>query len=252
MDETKQAADLELALAAELQAALLPVSCPPDCPHQDAAARNRMCGQVGGDFYDFIRIHEDQVAVVIGDVVGHGVRASLLMAKIMGYLRSEPANRSRPSELITDLNDMLVALGARLGQVVLCSMFYAVIDLPTGSAFFVNAGHPRPFLCDKFGGKLVYLGGQNILLGVQEFTPIEGCHTFRVGERLVMYTDGLTDADGPNGQYFGEQRLHEMVCRSAHLDPKGCVDAIFAEVDAFRNGARPEDDETVVVIDRTS
>ena len=173
--------NFDLALAAELQAALLPATCPPDCPHQQAAARNRMCGQVGGDFYDFIRINQDQVAIVIGDVVGHGVRASLLMAKIMGHLRSEPANRSRPAELIGDLNNMLLALGSRLGQVVLCSLFYAVIDLPSGAAFFVNAGHPRPFLHEKATHKITALGGQNILLGVQEFKPVEGCHTFAPG-----------------------------------------------------------------------
>jgi len=101
----------DLALAAELQAALLPSACPTDCVHQEAAARNRMCGRVGGDFYDFIRINEDQVAVVIGDVVGHGVRASLLMAKIMGHLRGKPADRNRPGELIADLNDTLFGPG---------------------------------------------------------------------------------------------------------------------------------------------
>lgn len=252
VDGDPHPADFELALAAELQAALLPVSCPPDCSHQHAAARNRMCGQVGGDFYDFMRIHEDQVAVVIGDVVGHGVRASLLMAKIMGYLRSQPANCARPSELVVDLNDMLIALGNRVGQVVLCSLFYAVIDLPTGAAFFVNAGHPRPFLCDRSCGKLLHLGGQNILLGVQEFRPVEGCHTFQAGQRLVMYTDGLTEADGPGGLYFGEQRLHELVCRSASLTPEQCVETIFAGVDAFRAGQKQQDDQTLVVIDRLS
>jgi len=78
--------ELDLALAAQLQAALLPASCPSDCPHQSAAARNRMCGRVGGDFHDFLRINPDQTAILVGDVVGHGVRAALLMAKIMGFL----------------------------------------------------------------------------------------------------------------------------------------------------------------------
>ncbi len=237
-------------MAAELQAALLPATCPPDCPHQQAAARNRMCGQVGGDFYDFIRINQDQVAIVIGDVVGHGVRASLLMAKIMGHLRSEPANRSRPAELIGDLNNMLLALGSRLGQVVLCSLFYAVIDLPSGAAFFVNAGHPRPFLHEKATHKITALGGQNILLGVQEFKPVEGCHTFAPGQRLVMFTDGLTETDGQGGTFFGEPRLRDCVRQCGELSPDACADAVFASVDAFRAGAKQQDDQTIVIIDR--
>ena len=137
MTDPEDLADADLALAAELQAALLPSSCPADCPHQEAAARNRMSGRVGGDFYDFIRINPDQVAVVIGDVLGHGVRASLLMAQIMGRLRGNPAGGNRPRERIADLNDMLLALGERIGQTMLCSLFYAVIDLPAGSLFFV-------------------------------------------------------------------------------------------------------------------
>ena len=258
MNEHEALTNADLALAAELQAALLPSACPADCPHQEAAARNRMCGRVGGDFYDFIRINDDQVAVVIGDVVGHGVRASLLRAKIMGHLRGKPADRNRPGELISDLNDMLLALGDRVGQAMLCSLFYAVIDLPTGSLFFVNAGHPLPFLSDKAGGDITLLGGRSLLLGVQEFKPIEGCHHFQAGQRLVLYTDGLTDACGPDlgepegvsEEYFGEPRLREAVARAAQRTPQACVDAIFAAVDDFRNGAPQQDDETIVIIDR--
>lgn len=242
--------DFELALAAELQAALLPSACPKNCLNQQAAARNRMCGVVGGDFYDFIRINDDQVAIVIGDVVGHGVRASLLMAKIMGFLRSELPSRSRPVEIISSLNRMLLGLGDRIGQVVLCSLFYTVIDLPSGIAFFINAGHPRPFLCDRNKFQIIPLGGQNILLGVEEYEPVEGCHTFHAGERLVMFTDGITEADNGSHEYFGEQRLHHIVSECSNGSPLQCADAVFAGVDLFRNTARQTDDETIVVIDR--
>ena len=110
--------DLDLALAAELQAALLPKSCPSDCPNHVAAARNRMCAGVGGDFYDFLRINDEQIALVIGDVVGHGVRASLIMAQIMGFLRSEPSRLPRPMQLVSSLNDMLIDLGDKIGSVL--------------------------------------------------------------------------------------------------------------------------------------
>jgi len=242
--------DYDLALAAELQAALLPGTCPADCEHQSAAARNRMCGLVGGDFYDFFRINDDQVALVIGDVVGHGVRASLLMAQIMGWLRGEVERRSRPSEVITDLNLMLVDLGNRVGQIMICSLFYAVIDMPTGISFFVNAGHPRPLLFDSSDGQIMPLGGQNILLGVEPFCPVEGCHTFLAGQRLVLFTDGLTDASNATGQNFGDDRLLDLVHQTRPLTPAGAADEIFRRIQLFRGNGPQTDDETLVIVDR--
>ena len=104
---------MDLALAAELQAALLPKACPTDCPHEESAARNRMCGSVGGDFYDFIRANDDQIVIMIGDVVGHGIRAAMVMARLMGYLHSKPPSIVRPKTIVEDLNDMLIELGQR-------------------------------------------------------------------------------------------------------------------------------------------
>lgn len=241
---------LDLALAAELQAALLPESCPADCGHHVAAARNRMCGGVGGDFYDFIRINPEQFAIVIGDVAGHGVRAALVMAKIMGWLRSDPQRRGRPVEVISALNDMLIDLGNRTGAVTPCSMVYLVLDTPTGIAFFINAGHPKPMLCNRRTGTVLHVGAHNMLLGVEEFQPEESCHTFCSGERLVLHTDGLADAVNSAGAMFGEKRLHEAVAACCDRDPAACAETIFARVDEFRGPIRQKDDETVVIVDR--
>lgn len=242
--------NLDLALAAQLQAALLPTSCPDNCPHQTAAARNRMCATLGGDFYDFIRINDDQTAIAVGDVVGHGVRAALLMSKIMGFLRSRPPTIARPCQFVTDLNRMLLDLADKSGTPVPCSLFYAVIDGPTGMGFFVNAGHPRPYLCDRNVCHISPLGGRNILLGVEDFEPNEACHTFSPGERMVLYTDGLMDACNAKGEIFGETRFFETISRSATLEPAACANAVFEAVDDFRKEAPQTDDQTIVVVDR--
>lgn len=242
--------ELDLALAAELQAALLPSSCPTDCPHHVAAARNRMCAGVGGDFYDFLRINDEQIALVIGDVVGHGVRASLVMAQIMGFLRSQPDELSRPMQIVAILNKMLIRLGDSVGSVLSCSLLYGVIDAPTGTGFFINAGHPRPFITDRRKSKPLHLGEPNMLLGIEEFAPTEACHTFLPGERLVMFTDGIVEAANPAGEMFGDTQLHEVINQCLSVDPQSCAEKVFHAVEEFRQGAQQTDDETIVVIDR--
>ena len=240
----------DLALAAELQAALLPKACPTDCPHHVVAARNRMCGGVGGDFYSFLRINDEQIALVIGDVVGHGVRASLVMAQIMGFLQSDRPKLSRPGQVVTSLNRMLLELGDRIDSILHCSLLYGVIDIPTGAGFFVNAGHPPPFVCDRRKSELLHLGRPDILLGIEEYTPAEACHTFRPGERLVMFTDGIAEAVNPDGERFGDGRFHEVIGEHLSSDPESCAEGVFRAVDDFRRDAKQTDDETIVVIDR--
>ena len=242
--------ELDLALAAELQAALLPKACPHDCMHHVSAARNRMCSGVGGDFYDFLRLNDEQFALVIGDVVGHGVRASLIMAQIMGFFRSGRENLSRPMEIISGLNEMLIELGDRIGAVLPCSIFYVVVDLPTGSCFYVNAGHPHPIIFERTSGSVKIFGVTRMLLGVEEFGGKEMCHTFLPGERLVLYTDGIIETSAPNGEQFGLKRLRDLVSRSAGDTPDELAEATLKALDEFRAGLVQEDDQTIVVIDR--
>jgi sigma-B regulation protein RsbU (phosphoserine phosphatase) len=241
---------IDLALAAELQAALLPRGCPKGCSQHALAARNRMCGQVGGDFYDFIRVNEDQTVIVIGDVVGHGVSAALMMAQIMGFLRSESRSRARPLTLMAALNEMLLELGGRIHSVVPCSMVYMVLDHPTGLALLINAGHPRPLLCSRNTGRVAGFGTHDLILGVEPTAHTELCHTLSTGERMVLHTDGLTDAMDGRGERFGGIRLRKTIARHLALDAEQFAEAVVGEVEAFRSPGKPTDDESLVVVDR--
>ena len=240
----------DLALAAKVQAALLPKGRPEATAHQQTGVRNRMCQSVGGDFYDFIRLNDEQLAIVIGDVVGHGVRAALLMAQIMGFLRSTARDLSRPASVARLVNDMLIDLGDETDNVLPCSLLYTVIDLPTGLGFMINAGHPRPFLCDTTRCSSAHMVGHDLVLGVEHYEPHEICHTFVPGERLALYTDGILDAAAPSHEMFGERRLLEVLDSCAGLEPQQAADAVMDAVAAFRDGAEQVDDETIVIVDR--
>ena len=242
--------DRDLALAAQLQAALLPKACPGDCPHQETGARNRMCQTVGGDFYDFLHINDEQIVIVIGDVIGHGVRASLLMAKIMGALRADAQGRSRPASAVSALNRMLIDLGDQVDTILSCSLLYTVIDLPTGMGFLINAGHPPPVICDRTKCLNHQVGQHDMVLGVEAYEPRELCHTFTPGERLVLFTDGIIEAANEAQELFGRRRLLGTLNDCADAGPQQTADAVLDAVDAFRNGAPQSDDETIVVVDR--
>jgi CheY-like chemotaxis protein len=240
--------ECSMTLAGEAQRALLPLKCPPGWGQFTATARNRMCGSVGGDFYDFTRINEDQVAVCIGDVMGHDVRAALLMAQILGFLRSEQRNRT--IQIVTDLNRSLLALGDKIRTALTCSLFYTILDAPTGAAFFVNAGHPPAYLCEPRTGKIDRLGSNEIPLGIERFQAVEMCHALGPGCRMVLYTDGILEACNPAGQCYGSGRLEDAIRQHAAQGQDACADGIMAEVSEFRQDAPQTDDESVVVVDR--
>jgi len=248
MNEELKNYDLEL--AAQLQSALLPDVCPGNCEHQHMAARNRMCGSVGGDFYDFIVLNDEQVAFVMGDVVGHGVQAALMMALIKGFLHADHGNRLRPTEIVNALNTMLCDLGDRTGSVTTCSLIYTVLDIPSGSCFLCNAGHAAPLLIEPRSFGAVHLSQHDLMLGIEPFEPTEICHTFQPGERLVLFTDGIPDAVNPEGEFFGTMRLNSVLMAHQHSCADDCADAVMDAVTEFRGSAEQTDDETIVILDR--
>jgi sigma-B regulation protein RsbU (phosphoserine phosphatase) len=234
--------ELDLKLAAQ--------QCPAACQHHEAGTANRMCGEVGGDFYDFIPLNEDQSAIVLGDVVGHGVQAALVMAVIKGFLNSDTRDRMRPKNMMKALNAMLCGLGDRIGGITTCSMLYMVFDAPSGTCILCNAGHAAPLIVDRDKFCAVHLARHDILLGIEPYEPTEICLTFEEGQRLVMYTDGLTEATDVNGEFFGHNRLCSVLSETRNVSAQVCADAVMAAVDAFRGDAPQSDDETVVVLDR--
>ena len=198
--------DLEIAHA--IQRALLPATCPA-CGHGRVAAGHRMQTLVGGDFYDFPYVGEGRVGLLIGDVMGHGVSAALLMAMIVGLLRRDSTTSDDPQAAARLVNDHLTETSDILDHTLLCTMFYGVLDMGERSMEFVNAGHPPPIVCNRQTCLLSGLRATCPPLGAELSDAITSeTHTFGDEDRVTLYTDGILDARNDAEEWFGQQRLH--------------------------------------------
>ena len=249
MDKNIGSSDLaDQQLAVAVQQALLTGDIP-ECECGKMFLKNRMSGLVGGDFYHFNQLGQGQVAFTIGDVVGHGMPAALVMTLIIGHLRADKKNCRWPSRLVSNINDQLVRLGELCKTPITCSMIYGLVDLPTGMLLYVNAGHPHPIIYHRGEDKTRLLQTTTMLLGVQSGVLPESCHQFRQQDRLVLYTDGIMEARNSREELFGVDRLCQTI-RNNNMDlPEHLADQIFTEIDDFLGSSSPEDDQTLVVID---
>ena len=179
----------ELKIAAFVQQSFLP-SRMPAAPGHDIGAHLHASGQVGGDFYDFIELGGDRVALALGDASGKGIPGAILMAETQGVLRAEAVGCATPLELVQTLNRALLH---DRSQDRFVTLFYGVLDIPTGEFTFVNAGHPRAVLQDGDSESTLLSTGPPLRLFTDAVWE-ERRVRLRAGARLVVYSDGVTEA----------------------------------------------------------
>ena len=232
-------------LARTLQQTLIPPT-PPSIPGLDVAAAYRPAGsgeEVGGDFYDIFEIGAGDWAVVVGDVCGKGVDAAAITALARHTIRAAAVHQRRPSAILGTLNEVLLRHDTdRFCTVALVRL------LDTGSAWTAavsRGGHPPPLLCRE-GEKTIAAGTPGSLIGV---LPEPDLHdeefVLQPGDRLVLYTDGVTEGRGVEG-FFGDERL-DVAVTAAGLSARTTVDALLREVLAFQDD-NPRDDIAIVAI----
>jgi len=243
-----EVSSLDLKLASAVQDALLN-SQVPQCRCGKMVLKNRMCSTIGGDFYHFRKLHDDQVAFAIGDVMGHNVSSALVMTMIMGLLQADRVDNRRPNRVAGTINDELVNLGEQVGEPITCSLIYGVVDLPSGILLYVNAGHPHPIIFNRIKHHIAELAPTTMLLGVQRGLLPESCHQFVRGDRLVLFTDGIIEAGNLARDRFGKERLSRTIIKTGEQDPQILTDELFGELEKFCENRPPEDDQTTVVID---
>lgn len=258
----KERLDRELEIGADIQKHLLPSQCP-DILGVELAAQCETAGRVGGDYYDFIPANYDQLgrsgeggshgrwSIVIGDVMGKGVPAGLIMTMTRGMLRAEVLNGHSPRKILQHLNRVMYADLDNSRRFV--TLFYSEYDPQTRLLSYSNAAHHPPLLWQAATNSLSKLeGGGGMLIGLDRDSIYEEEQVqLAVGDTIMYYTDGFTDAANSNGDRFDEEQLSDTfseLCQQCS-SPQEILEHLFNQVQQFSNGGNGKvDDMTLLVM----
>jgi sigma-B regulation protein RsbU (phosphoserine phosphatase) len=226
-----------------IQRALLP-SAMPEVRGCQVAARWTPASGIGGDCYDVFRFGDCRLAVSIADVVGKGLPAALLMSNLQAAVRAFATASVAPHDVCASVNRLLCRNIASGKFVTFC---YVVVDTAAGTIDYVNAGHFPPILMHADGSSEL-LAPTGLVLGVMpDWAYGSGQTRIGPGDRLVCFTDGITEALSPDGDEFGEERLLEMIRQHRPEPPDQLARTISDAVNAWTGGS-PQDDATLIVV----
>jgi sigma-B regulation protein RsbU (phosphoserine phosphatase) len=257
----KENLDRELAIGAEIQEQLLPRECP-FIPGIDLAAHWQPAGHVGGDYFDFIPANFDQVSLVgagteasgwslvIGDVMGKGVPAGLIMTLLRGTLRAEVLNGHSPAQILQHLNQLMYLDLEHSSRFV--TLFYSWYDPKTRLLSYGNAAHNPPLLWRSQSQVVQRLDAFGALIGLDAASQYQEAKIeLYPGDTLIYYTDGFTDAANPKGKRFEEDQLivHFQQACCQYESAQQVLDYLFEQVQQFIGLGNPcEDDMTLIVM----
>ncbi|ACK71296.1 protein serine/threonine phosphatase [Gloeothece citriformis PCC 7424] len=262
---SKERQDRELEIASEIQLRLLPRKCPLIKGVQ-LAARCQTANRVGGDYYDFIPTNYDQLrqpqdgkvdspttsvpwSIVIGDVMGKGVPAGLIMTMTRGMLRAEVLNRHTPAQILEHLNRVMFADLENSHRFV--TLFYSEYDPQTRILSYSNAAHHPPLLWQASTGTIQRLDTEGMLIGLDPQSSYENAQTsLSEGDTIIYYTDGFTDAVNQSGDRFEEENLIQAFEEACQIydSPQGILDHLFDKVHQFSGSDQGNSDDMTLVV----
>jgi sigma-B regulation protein RsbU (phosphoserine phosphatase) len=238
--------DGELRLAATVQRALLPQ--PRDFDGLELAREFLPFREIGGDYYDVFELPGRRLGIAIGDVMGKGVAAALLVATLKSLVRSELRGAPAPlPELVARVNRSFFEVTPR-GR--FASLFVGVLCLDSGRLDYVNAGHDYPLVVGSEPGCAELVAGGTVL-GLVEAGRYEGAAvTLARGDLLLMYTDGVTDRVNAQGEMYGALRLQQAALRSRGDSARIALYSLLGEVQGWSAGCPATDDVTLLLAKR--
>jgi sigma-B regulation protein RsbU (phosphoserine phosphatase) len=240
----RQLFEEELKIARKIQMQLLP-GAPPPLEGFELAARTVPSRYVGGDYYDFVLVDRRWLVIVVADVSGKGIPASILTATLQAAVRSNADAQTDPAQMLARLNALLFR---NTSAEEFATLFYGVVDLEDGTVRYANAGHDFPLVA--CGHDVQELAESGIVLGcMQDFHYHESRCELGAGGVLAVYTDGVTDCESSEGEPYGTDRLKAVLQRSATAGAREICGTIVDDVRGF-GGAESIDDLTLVVLKR--
>jgi sigma-B regulation protein RsbU (phosphoserine phosphatase) len=237
-----------LSIAMEVQQRLLPARAP-KVRGLDVAGHSTYCDETGGDYYDFLILDKaapHQVLVALGDVMGHGVAAALVMAGVRAVLHDRAVARGDLAELMGRLNNLIAA---DHGGERFMTMHLSVIDVRTRTMRWASAGHDPVIVFDPAKDRFTELGEGDLPLGIMDDTQYSEHHSaLRPGQLLFIGTDGVWEMPDAKGEQFGKERLREVIRQCAGYSADEIVRAVRERLTAYRGDVKSVDDVTFVVV----
>jgi serine phosphatase RsbU (regulator of sigma subunit)/ketosteroid isomerase-like protein len=242
----RERVEQELRLARSIQQASLPKEVP-QLEGWEISPLYRPAREVGGDFYDFLRLDDGRLGLVVGDATGKGVPAALVMASARSMLRAVAQASESPGAVLRRIND---PLAADIPPNMFVTCFYAILDPKSGHLAYANAGHDLPYL--HRDGEAEELRATGMPLGLMPGMGYEEKRTIlRAGDGAVLYSDGLVEAHDPEGEMFGFPRLRTLVAE--HGEERSLGDFLMEELYSFvGEGWEQEDDITLLTLKRSA
>jgi serine phosphatase RsbU (regulator of sigma subunit) len=242
----RERSEQELALAEETQKSLLPC-CVPQFENYRLRAYNAPTRYVGGDFYDFLQLNSGDWMGVLADVSGKGMSAALLSSMVLGALSMEFHSGTEPQEVLARVNRLLCEKSLP-GQFVTLFLF---LQNRQGTGQFISAGHNPTYLFRAATGKIQKLFSDAFFLGMFEEATYES-RPFHLGpgDILVVISDGVTDAQNPEQEMFGEQRLLQVIRHEAPSGSQAIEKQLLKAIEAFTQGTEQNDDITFVMVEK--
>lgn len=245
----KEKIESELRIAREIQMSMIPHSFPPfpDLPQVNLFAMLKSAKEVGGDIYDFFVLEQDKFCFAIGDVSGKGVPASLFMAVTRTLLRSIADKMKTVRSITKILNE---SLAMNNDSCMFVTFFLGILDLKEGTIRYTNAGHNPPVLIRQNGEIIPLKSGKSIPLGLNEkFYFEESSIRLTGGEKLFLYTDGVSEAENAQHKLFGEPLILETLEKIRRLAPKELIHAMEIAIDQHVAGYPQSDDITMMTLE---